>query len=121
MSHHRFNWYRRALVSAAAVGLFLVSLTTTSAAAPVPQASLDAFTATVDRAGEARLKREGFDVTASRSGPNGVEVDLVLSNSERVRLERQGVSLQPKRNRDGKTVKQLAAEQGGRIQGLALL
>ncbi|HEX2041236.1 MAG TPA: M14 family zinc carboxypeptidase [Acidimicrobiales bacterium] len=111
MGHHRFGGFRRALVAAGAVGLLLGTLTTTAAGAPARQASLDMYTATVDRATEARLKREGFDVTAARSGPNGLEVDLVLSNGERGRLQRQGIDLQPKRNRDGRTVKQLAADQ----------
>jgi hypothetical protein len=100
-SHHRFGGFRRVLVSAGAAGLLVATLTTTAASAPAPQASLDMYTAAVDRATEARLKREGFDVTATRTGPSGLEVDLVLSNAERARLQRQCIALQPKRNRDG--------------------
>ncbi len=111
MSRRRSRGVSRALISFGAVGLLVGTLSTTAASAPSGGAALDMYTAAVDRATEARLKREGFDVTATRSGPNGLEIDLVLSNGERARLERQGVAVQPKRNRDGKTVKQLAAEQ----------
>ncbi len=52
MGHHRFGGFRRVLVAAGAVGLLLGTLTTTEASAPAPQASLDMYTATVDRATE---------------------------------------------------------------------
>ncbi len=72
---------------------------------------LEMYTATVDRAQAAKLARQGYDAAATRSVPGGVEVDLVLSAAEVVRLRGQGVRLDVKKNRDGKTVTQLAAEQ----------
>jgi len=72
---------------------------------------LEMYTATVDRAQAAKLARQGYDVAATRSVPGGVEVDLVLSAAEAARLRGQGVRLDVKKNRDGKTATQLAAEQ----------
>jgi hypothetical protein len=69
------------------------------------------YTATVSHAQAAQLIREGFDVTAKRAAPGGVELDLVLSNAEAARLQAQGLQIALKRNRDGKTIRQLAAEQ----------
>lgn len=115
MTHRRFPSCRRPWlrIGTVTLGLVLVAMSLTPAASGVPgdRASLEMYTATVDRATEARLKRAGVDIAASRSTPGGVELDLVLSDAERGRLEGQGVGVQPKRNRDGKTARQLAAEQ----------
>jgi len=73
--------------------------------------SLEVYTATVNRAQAAKLAREGYDIAATRSVPGGVEVDLVLSAAEVARLKGQGLKIDVKRNRDGKTATQLAAEQ----------
>ncbi len=75
------------------------------------QDPLEMYTATVNRGQAAKLAREGYDVSATRSVPGGVEIDLVLSAAEAARLRGQGVPLDVKRNRDGKTARQLAAEQ----------
>ena len=72
---------------------------------------LEMYTATVTRAQVAKLVREGYDVAATRAVPGGVEVDLVLSGAEVARLQGQGLQLGLKKNRDGKTATQLAAEQ----------
>ena len=73
--------------------------------------SLEVYTATVTRAQAANLAREGYDIAATRSVPGGVEVDLVLSAAGVARLKGQGLRIDVKRNRDGKTATQLAAEQ----------
>lgn len=72
---------------------------------------LEMYTATVTHGQAAKLIREGYDVAATRAAPGGVEVDLVLSNADAARLQGQGLQLGLKRNRDGKTATQLAAEQ----------
>jgi hypothetical protein len=73
--------------------------------------SLDVYTATVTRAEAAGLVRGGYDVAATRSTSAGVEVDLVLAQSEVSTLRGKGIAATVKRNRDGKTARQLAAEQ----------
>lgn len=72
---------------------------------------LEMYTTVVTRAQLSELIRAGYDVAATRAVPGGVEVDLVLSASELARLRGQGLRLDVKRNRDGKTATQLAAEQ----------
>jgi hypothetical protein len=72
---------------------------------------LEMYTATLTHAQAAKLVRDGYDVAAKRDAPGGVEVDLVLSRKEVARLQGQGLQLGLKRNRDGKTATELAAEQ----------
>jgi len=72
---------------------------------------LEMYTTTITRAQLGELNREGYDVVAVREVTDGVEVDLVLSGAERGRLTARGFKLEPKKNRDGKTATQLAAEQ----------
>src|SRR5215211_90974 len=75
------------------------------------QQKLEVYQATVPRAQVTRLARAGYDIAATRSVEGGVQVDLVLSDVERKRLEREGVQVAPRRNRDGLTATQLAAQQ----------
>lgn len=72
---------------------------------------LDMYSATVTRAQVGALVREGYDVAAARSTAAGIEVDLVLSGSEVDRLRGKGLDVAVKRNKEGKTARQLAAEQ----------
>ncbi len=72
---------------------------------------LEMYTATVTRAQAAKLAREGYDFAATRQTSGGIEVDLVLTGGEVARLRGQGLAIGVKRNRDGKTSTQLAAEQ----------
>jgi hypothetical protein len=69
------------------------------------------YTARVSAGQATQLAREGLDVVAVRPAADAVEIDLVLSNAERSRLQARGVNLTPKRNKDGKTQRQLALEQ----------
>jgi hypothetical protein len=58
------------------------------------------------------LVRQGFDVVAVRTvSEQVVEVDVVLTGRERAALEARGLQVSLKRNKDGKTQKELAAEQ----------
>jgi len=72
---------------------------------------LELYTARVAAPQASELVREGLDVVAVRGSGDSVELDVVLSDSERKRLQARGVKLAPKRNKDGKTHRQLAAEQ----------
>ncbi len=72
---------------------------------------LEVYTAMVTRRQLQELIRQGYDVAAVRAAPGGVEADLVLSQSEFARLRGQGIQIDTKKNRDGKTATQLAAEQ----------
>jgi hypothetical protein len=69
------------------------------------------YTATVDRSQVSKLVRDGFDVAALRQAGGQVQVDLVLSSQELRRVQSRGIEVHVKRNRDGKTATQLAAEQ----------
>src|SRR4029078_8442771 len=70
---------------------------------------LEVYTATVTRAQVARLAREGYDIASTRQVSTRVEVDLVLTAHEVARLRGQGLTINVKKNRDGKTATQLAA------------
>jgi len=84
----------------------------TAAGAPSNrQQKLEMYQATTSRAQVSRLVREGYDIAATRSVPGGVQVDLVLSEADRKRLESNGLQLGLKRNRDGLTATELSAQQ----------
>ena len=72
---------------------------------------LEAYTALVQRPQVDRLVREGFDLVAAHEVKGGVQVDLVLSPTERARLESRGIALTLRRTPAGLTVKELAAKQ----------
>ena len=81
------------------------------AQAEMPQGQLDMYTVTVPNARAGDLMREGLDVVDVESGAETTKLDIVLSDAERDRLEARGMQVVPKRNKDGKTQRQLAAEQ----------
>ncbi len=93
-----------------ALVLAVVALASGASAAP-SKGRLEVYTAVVDRPEVSRLVREGFDVAAVRPKGEKAEVDLVLSSGDKARLEGRGVALMVKRNREGKTATELAAEQ----------
>src|SRR5687768_7123127 len=96
------------------IGLVLAS-TAAPAAPGNAKHQLDVFTATVDAEQAQELLRDGVDVIAKRTVADGVELDVVLDARGRDRLAARGISVKPKRNKDGKTPGQLAAEQ--RVSG----
>ncbi|CAL9520846.1 hypothetical protein SUDANB95_03799 [Actinosynnema sp. ALI-1.44] len=59
----------------------------------------------------AELAREGLDVASSRVVGDRVRMELVLTGSDRDRPARRGVALEVKKSEDGKSARQLAAEQ----------
>ena len=63
---------------------------------------LDVYTATVSAAEAAALSQEGVDLVHAEQAGTDVEVDAVLTEAERSRIEaRTGVDMQLKRNRRG--------------------
>ena len=71
---------------------------------------LDAYSAVVTPEQLGELARQGHDVAEQKAGANGTTVDLVLSPSQRDDLVKKGINPQLKKV-NGKTLKQLAAEQ----------
>jgi Zinc carboxypeptidase len=71
---------------------------------------LEVYTITLDPAQAEQLARAGVDIVAARQGREKVEVDAVLDARQRAQLARR-FDVKVKRNRDGKTATQLAAEQ----------
>jgi len=102
---------RRLLVALVLFSLALGSGGTALGRGPNPTGKLQMYTATTDVATARSLVRQGYDIAAQRRASGGVEIDLVLTDGQRDRLSGQGLRLGLKRNRDGKTVTQLAAEQ----------
>lgn len=74
--------------------------------------ALDVYTATVSPADAAELSQEGVDIIRSEQAGADVEVDAVLTEVERGRIEaRTGIDLRVKRNRQGQSARQAAAAQ----------
>jgi hypothetical protein len=73
--------------------------------------SLQMYRATVAPEQAQELARQGYDVVSQRDVEDGVEIGLVLSPTDRKRLEGQGIDLTVWRNKNGKTVTQMAAAQ----------
>ena len=76
-----------------------------------PTASLDLYTGVVSSETLARIVRQGYDIADARPGAGGVQVDLVLTKAEVAKLRRDGVDLQPRRDAQGRSQAQRAAEQ----------
>ena len=74
------------------------------------QSGLDAYTAQVTPSQLGELARLGHDVSEQKADANGATVDLVLSPGQRDDLVKRGINPQLKKV-NGKTLKQLAAEQ----------
>ncbi|MQA64132.1 MAG: zinc carboxypeptidase [Actinophytocola sp.] len=81
------------------------------AQAEQPQGELDVYTAEVTSAEADELARQEHDIIATRHVGSRMELDVVLDDEQRDRLEQRGVKLEVKRNRDGKSSKQLAEAQ----------
>src|ERR687886_2729267 len=103
---------------APALALAAVVLATAASAAPGRgNGHLEMYTATVARADVAKLVHDGYDVVAVRPAGERAEVDLVLSAREERLLERRGIEIRVKRDKNGKSQTELAAEQaaGGHV------
>lgn len=107
---------RRFLVAvlAVAVAAALCAGSATASAAP-PAGSdpdvLDAYTAVVQPDQLPVIAQQGVDVSGQRQVAAGIELDMVLDKSQAAKLRGRGVGLELTRVKDGKTVKQFAAEE----------
>jgi hypothetical protein len=102
---HRFRAAALATVAAAAL------LAVGQAGAAKSRVSLDFYTAHVSSSQYADLLDKGVDVTAATPLRSGVQLDLVLSASEANGLRAQGIDVELKHNRFGRTARQEAAFQ----------
>jgi hypothetical protein len=90
--------------------LLILGLMAPASAKPA-SGELDLYTVRGEPAQAGQLVREGLDVVGSRVAGDKIELDIVLSDAERDRLVARGFSVLPRRTKDGKTQRQLAAEQ----------
>ncbi len=73
--------------------------------------ALDVYTADVGTAEAAELLAAGYDVADTRYTESGVSLDIVLTDDEAKGLRERGIDIRVKKNKDGKSPRQLAAEQ----------
>ena len=102
---------RGMLISIAIAVLGTFAQTGTAAAAGEQTDALQMYQATVTSEQFAEMQRQGIDVVAPEPTLDGVAVDLVLSQSERSALARQGIEVELFRDANGRTARQLAARQ----------
>ena len=92
------------------VTAFLVATPSSADSGGRGDGSLDAYSAKVTPDQLRELARLGHDVAEQKTDASGTTVDLVLSPGQRDDLVRKGINPQLKKV-NGKTLKQLAAEQ----------
>ncbi|HEU4756425.1 MAG TPA: M14 family metallopeptidase, partial [Agromyces sp.] len=100
----------RLVLGAAALALGFSMLSPIGANAATDVGELDMYTADVSAAEAAEISA-GYDVAATRATEDGVSVDLILTEKEAKALGDRGVDVKVKKNKDGKSARQLAAEQ----------
>ena len=102
---------KRSVTVLSALALVLGGVVVSPAVAAPSNDPLDVYVAQVtgEQAGE--LSRQGFDIAGSRASGDKVEVELVLAGSQQKELARRGIDAKVKKNKDGKSARQLAVEQ----------
>lgn len=100
----------RLVLGAAALALGFSMLSPIGANAAEDVGELDMYTADVSAADAADIAA-GYDVAATRVTDDGVSLDLILSEEEAKALGDRGVDVKVKKNKNGKSARQLAAEQ----------
>jgi hypothetical protein len=109
MTGIRFTRNRLVLgVAALALGISMLSPIGANAAEDVGE--LDMYTADVSAADAAEIAA-GYDVAATRVTDDGVSIDLILTEDEAKALGDRGVDVKVKKNKNGKSARELAAEQ----------
>ncbi|HZW42270.1 MAG TPA: M14 family zinc carboxypeptidase, partial [Agromyces sp.] len=73
--------------------------------------ALDMYTADVSGTEASELAAAGFDIADIRDTESGVSLDVVLTAQEAKGLQARGLDVHVKKNKDGKSARQLAAEQ----------
>ena len=101
----------RMAVGVAAFAMVFAVLGPVGASAAEDEDALDMYTADVSTAEAAEIAAAGFDVADSRVTDDGVSVDVVLTEDEAAALRDRGVDVKVKKNKDGKSARQLAVEQ----------
>ncbi|SIN89899.1 M14 family metallopeptidase [Agromyces cerinus] len=102
----------RLVFGVAALGLMMAMLSPLGASAVDNDAgALDMYTADVSAADAAEIAAGGFDVADSRVTDAGVSLDMVLTADEAKGLQARGLDVKVKKNKNGKSAKQLATEQ----------
>ncbi|MFF2494210.1 M14 family zinc carboxypeptidase [Agromyces sp. NPDC058064] len=95
----------------AAFALTFTMLSPVGASAAEDDGALDMYTAEVSGTDEAELAAGGFDVANRTVTETGVSLDLVLTAEEAKALQARGLDVKVKKNKDGKSARQLAQEQ----------
>ena len=86
----------------------LAALTFSGTALAKSKHGLELYRATIDAARAQQLVQEGYDVASIEAGFAGIEVQLVLTRSERRKLVAEGVKLRAVRDKKGRTQSQRA-------------
>ncbi|WP_430645605.1 M14 family zinc carboxypeptidase [Agromyces sp. GXS1127] len=73
--------------------------------------SLDMYVAEVTAEQAADIAESGLDVAGSHAVGRGLEMDLILTEDEADALAERGIDVKVKKNKDGKSAKQVAEEQ----------
>lgn len=73
--------------------------------------ALDMYTADVTGEQAAEIAASGFDIADSKHTETGVSLDFVLTDEEAKGLRDRGIDVKVKRNKDGKSARELAVEQ----------
>lgn len=102
---------KRSTTLLSALALVLGGAAAAPAQAAPPQDPLDVYVAEVTPQQAGDLSRQGFDVAGTRTAGDKVEVELVLDTAQQKQLAERGVEAKVKKTKDGKTTRQLAAEQ----------
>lgn len=101
----------RLAVGVAAFAMVFAVLGPVGASAAEDEGALDMYTADVSAEEAAEIAAAGFDVADTRANDEGVSLDLVLTEAEAKGLSDRGLDVKVKKNKNGKSAKQLAAEQ----------
>ncbi|MET9633117.1 M14 family zinc carboxypeptidase [Lentzea sp. NPDC006480] len=102
---------KRSTTLLSALALVVGGAAASPAQAAPPSDPLDVYVAQVTPKQAGDLSRQGLDVAAARTAGDKVEVELVLDSAQQKDLAKRGIDAKLKKNKDGKTTKQLAAEQ----------
>ena len=101
----------RLVFGIATLALVFSMLGPVGASAVDDDGALDMYTADVSGTEAAEIVAGGFDIADSRVTEDGVSLDIVLTDSEAKGLQARGLDVKVKKNKDGKSARQLAAEQ----------
>jgi hypothetical protein len=111
MAGTRSSASKRLVIGVAALAVAFSMLGPVSASAVDDDGALDMYTAEVNAAEAADLAAAGFEIADSRFTDTGMSVDLVLTDDEAKGLQQRGVDVKVKKDKNGKSARQLAAEQ----------